>query len=131
MSREELEKKAWKQFDVHSTLTKKVDILVCEDVDSGTEKVEKAKRYGTKIMNYYDFLELLDGGDRAQSKKELREYMAEKKLSDASKYRLKISNLLKLRLEEQRVSGKKSLKTRSGTIAFLRKWCIAQTAMQS
>ena len=70
MSREELEKKAWKQFDVHSTLTKKVDILVCEDVDSGTEKVEKAKRYGTKIMNYYDFLELLDGGDRAQSKKE-------------------------------------------------------------
>ena len=91
MSREELEKKAWKQFDVHSTLTKKVDILVCDDVDSGTEKVEKAKRYGTKIMNYYDFLELLDGGDRAQSKKELREYMAEKKLSDASKYRLKIS----------------------------------------
>jgi hypothetical protein len=70
MSREELEKKAWKQFDVHSTLTKKVDILVCDDVDSGTEKVEKAKRYGTKIMNYYDFLELLDGGDRAQSKKE-------------------------------------------------------------
>ena len=38
MSREELEKKAWKQFDVHSTLTKKVDILVCEDVDFFYEK---------------------------------------------------------------------------------------------
>lgn len=74
MSREELEKKAWKQFDVHSTLTKNVDILVCDDADSGTEKVEKAKRYGTKIMNYYDFLELLDGetGRNPKKKKQSR-----------------------------------------------------------
>ena len=84
MSREELEKKAWKQFDVHSTLTKKVDILVCEDVDSGTEKVEKAKRYGTKIMNYYDFLELLDGGDRAQSKKEEAKQKKKKQIDFAT-----------------------------------------------
>ena len=38
MSREELEKKAWKQFDGHSTLTNKVDFLVCEDVDFFYEK---------------------------------------------------------------------------------------------
>lgn len=84
MSREELEKKAWKQFDVHSTLTKKVDILVCDDADSGTEKVEKAKRYGTKIMSYYDFLELLDGGDRAQSKKEEAKQKKKKQIDFAT-----------------------------------------------
>lgn len=43
----------------HSSLNQKTDLLVTDSHDSNSTKMKKARKYGTKIVNYDEFLELL------------------------------------------------------------------------
>lgn len=63
MTRAELTEKAEEKFEVKSSVTKDLDILVCADPNSGSSKLEKAKKNGTKVISYGEFLEMLDSDD--------------------------------------------------------------------
>lgn len=60
MTRDELVLKAKTKFDVRDSVTKALDILVCDDPMSGSSKLEKAMKNGTRIISYWDFFEMLD-----------------------------------------------------------------------
>lgn len=48
---------------IHGKITKKnneVDILVCDDIDSNTEKIQSAKKLGIEIMTYIEIVDLFD-----------------------------------------------------------------------
>ena len=63
MTREELTEMAEEKFEVKTSVTKDLDILVCADPNSGSTKLEKAKKNGTKVISYEEFLEMLDEDD--------------------------------------------------------------------
>ena len=63
MTREELTEMAEEKFEVRKSVTKDLDILVCADPNAGSSKLEKAKKNGTRIISYEDFLEMLDSDD--------------------------------------------------------------------
>ena len=60
MTREELTEMAEEKFEVKSSVTKDLDILVCADPNAGSSKLEKAKKNGTLIISYEEFQEILD-----------------------------------------------------------------------
>ena len=60
MTREELTEMAEEKFEVKTSVTKDLDILVCDDPNSGSSKLEKAKKNGTLIISYEEFQEILD-----------------------------------------------------------------------
>ena len=60
MSRSELAQKAEKAgYVVQSSVSKTTDLLVCADPNSGSSKLVKAQKNGTKIISYEDFLKLV------------------------------------------------------------------------
>ena len=61
MTRDALTAKASEKFEVKTSVTKDLTILVCADPASGSSKLEKAKKNGTKVINYDEFLKMLDG----------------------------------------------------------------------
>ena len=63
MTREELTEMAEEKFEVKTSVTKDLDFLVCADPNSGSTKLEKAKKNGTKVISYEEFLEMLDEDD--------------------------------------------------------------------
>ena len=63
MTRAELTEMAEEKFEVKTSVTKDLDILVCADPNSGSSKLEKAKKNGTRIISYEDFLEMLESDD--------------------------------------------------------------------
>lgn len=63
MTRDELTEKAEGKFEVKSGVTKDLDIIVCADPNSGSSKLEKAKKNGTKVIGYDEFLKMLDETD--------------------------------------------------------------------
>ena len=60
MTREELTEMAEEKFEVKTSVTKDLDILVCADPNAGSSKLEKAKKNGTLIISYEEFQEILD-----------------------------------------------------------------------
>ena len=60
MPRAELIQKASKKFEVRNSVTKDLDILVCENKNSGSSKLEKAKKNGTRVITYNEFFDMLD-----------------------------------------------------------------------
>lgn len=60
MTREELTEMAEEKFEVKTSVTKDLNILVCADPNSGSSKLEKAKKNGTLIISYEEFQEILD-----------------------------------------------------------------------
>lgn len=60
MTREELTEMAEEKFEVKTSVTKNLDILVCADPNAGSSKLEKAKKNGTLIISYEEFQEILD-----------------------------------------------------------------------
>lgn len=50
-------------YEVKDNVTKELDILVCEDPNSGSSKLQKATTYGVKIMSYDEFLILIENGN--------------------------------------------------------------------
>ena len=63
MTRAELTEMAEEKFEVKTSVTKDLDILVCADPSAGSSKLEKAKKNGTRIISYEDFLEMLESDD--------------------------------------------------------------------
>ena len=60
LSRNELSDLAVKNnWEVGKSVTKKTNILVCEDVDSNSSKLQAARKNGTKIISYEEFLNLI------------------------------------------------------------------------
>lgn len=60
MPRSELAQKAEKAgYVVQSSVSKTTDLLVCADPNSGSSKLIKAQKNGTKIISYEDFLKLV------------------------------------------------------------------------
>lgn len=58
--RNELEDLAIKNgFEPLKTVTKELNILVCEDPKSGSSKIKKAIKYGTKVISYNEFKGML------------------------------------------------------------------------
>lgn len=62
-TRAELIEMVENEYEVKDSVTKDLDILVCEDPDSGSSKLQKAEKYGVKIMSYDDFLEMVENGE--------------------------------------------------------------------
>ncbi|BDC97143.1 leucine-rich repeat protein [Treponema saccharophilum] len=60
MPRAELIQKASKKFEVRNSVTKDLDILVCENKNSGSSKLEKAKKNGTRVITYKEFMDMVD-----------------------------------------------------------------------
>ena len=60
MTRAELTEKASKKFEVRKSVTKDLDILVCDDPNSGSSKLEKAKKNGTRVITYNEFMDMVD-----------------------------------------------------------------------
>ena len=60
MPRAELIQKASKKFEVRNSVTKDLDILVCENKNSGSSKLEKAKKNGTRVITYNEFMDMVD-----------------------------------------------------------------------
>ena len=60
MTRAELTEKASKKFEVRKSVTKDLDILVCDDPNSGSSKLEKAKKNGTRVITYDEFMDMVD-----------------------------------------------------------------------
>ena len=60
MTRAELTEKASKMFEVRKSVTKDLDILVCDDPNSGSSKLEKAKKNGTRVITYKEFMDMVD-----------------------------------------------------------------------
>lgn len=58
-SRSELTTMASGKYSVKDSVTKDLDILVCADPNSGSSKLQKAAKNGTKLMSYEDFLATL------------------------------------------------------------------------
>lgn len=58
-SRSELSAMAAGKYTVKDAVTKDLDILVCADPNSGSSKLVKAAKNGTKLMSYEAFLETL------------------------------------------------------------------------
>ena len=58
-SRNELTEMAKGKYLVKDAVTKELDILVCADPNSGSSKLQKAAKNGTKLMSYEDFLATL------------------------------------------------------------------------
>lgn len=58
-SRGQLTEMAKGKYDVKDAVTKDLSILVCADPNSGSSKLVKAAKNGTKIMSYEDFLATL------------------------------------------------------------------------
>ncbi len=58
-SRSELSAMAAGKYTVKDAVTKDLDILVCADPNSGSSKLVKAAKNGTKLMSYEEFLETL------------------------------------------------------------------------
>ena len=48
-------------FDVKDTVVKGLDYLACADPNSGTSKLQKAAKNGTKIISYTELLEKVNG----------------------------------------------------------------------
>lgn len=59
-SRAELTEMVEDLYEVKDSVTKDLDILVCEDLNSGSSKLQKAEKYGVKIMSYEEFLEMVE-----------------------------------------------------------------------
>ena len=59
MTRAELTEMASKKFDVRKSVTKDLDILVCQYPGFKNSKIEKAKQYGIRIITYNEFLEMI------------------------------------------------------------------------
>ncbi len=60
LSRNELSDLAVKNnWEVGKSVTKKTNILVCEDVNSNSSKLQAARKNGTKIISYEEFLNLI------------------------------------------------------------------------
>ena len=60
MTRAELTEMAEEKFEVKTSVTKDLDILVCADPNAGSTKLEKAKKNGTLVISYEEFQEILD-----------------------------------------------------------------------
>ncbi len=58
-SRGQLTEMAAGKYVVKDAVTKDLDILVCADPNSGSSKLQKAAKNGTKLMSYEDFLATL------------------------------------------------------------------------
>lgn len=58
-SRNELAALAGVKYTIKDAVTKDLDILVCADPNSGSSKLQKAAKNGTKLMSYEDFLATL------------------------------------------------------------------------
>lgn len=58
-SRNQLTEMAAGKYVVKDAVTKDLDILVCADPNSGSSKLQKAAKNGTKLMSYEDFLATL------------------------------------------------------------------------
>ncbi len=57
MGRKELQKIIEDRgYEFSSTVTKTTDILLCEDPEGTSSKLQKARKNGTKLMSYEDFL---------------------------------------------------------------------------
>ena len=60
LSRNELSDLAVKNnWEVGKSITKKTSMLVCEDVNSNSSKLQAARKNGTKIISYEEFLDLI------------------------------------------------------------------------
>lgn len=59
-SRSQLTEMASGRYVVKDTVSKDLDILVCADPNSGSSKLQKAAKNGTKLMSYEDFLATLE-----------------------------------------------------------------------
>lgn len=60
MTRAELTEMAEEKFEVRKSVTKDLDILVCDDPNSGSSKLEKAKKNGTRVITYNEFMDMVD-----------------------------------------------------------------------
>ena len=49
------------RYDVKDTVTKDLDYLACADPNSGSLKLQKASKNGTKIISYTELLEKVNG----------------------------------------------------------------------
>lgn len=58
-SRGQLTEMAKGKYDVKDAVTKDLSILVCADPNSGSSKLQKATKNGTKLMSYDEFLATL------------------------------------------------------------------------
>ncbi len=58
-SRGQLTEMAKGKYDVKDAVTKDLSILVCADPNSGSSKLQKAAKNGTKLMSYDEFLATL------------------------------------------------------------------------
>lgn len=58
-SRGELSAMASAKYTIKDAVTKDLDILVCADPNSGSSKLQKAAKNGTKLMSYEEFLATL------------------------------------------------------------------------
>lgn len=58
-SRKQLTEMAKGKFNVADGITKDLDILVCADKNSTSSKMEKARKNGTEIITYEEFLKMI------------------------------------------------------------------------
>ena len=58
-TRSELAKKCQGKYDVKDSVTKDLDYLACADPNSGSSKLQKAAKNGTKIISYTELLQSL------------------------------------------------------------------------
>ena len=47
-----------KGYDVKDSITKDLDILLCEDINGNSSKLVKARKLDIKIMSYDDFIKI-------------------------------------------------------------------------
>ena len=58
-TRKELTEKCQGKYDVKDSVTKDLDYLACADPNSGSSKLQKAAKNGTKIISYDELLKTL------------------------------------------------------------------------
>lgn len=61
ITRSQLTEKCAGKYQVVDSVTANLDILVCADPNSGSSKLQKAAKNGTKVISYQDFLDGLNG----------------------------------------------------------------------
>lgn len=70
-TRAELVEMAEEEYEVRDSVTKDLDILVCADPNASSSKLQKAAKYGVKIMSYKDFLLKLEYLDDEEEDEDL------------------------------------------------------------
>lgn len=81
MTRDELTQRASEKYDVLSSVTKNLDILVCADPNANSTKLQKAAKNGTKIISYDEFIKTLDAeisSEQNEEKSELKVELVDK-----------------------------------------------------